>query len=411
MSDPERVGDESTMSADIHSVPTLGTRRTREDDDQDQDRDRRHPSHRAQRSTDAEPPDDTTLVRLFTLLTRGPPLHLELEESPANAARIIAGLATVPEGLIRRLENLNALGKTDEMAGCPICQDRLIDDRVESSLRPSAAAISPESVEVTVVVLPCAHVFHAACLGPWFAKPRQTTCPLCRFDVDPMGIIWSGPHQWAVGEDPATPQEGDPPAGMANFEDFLHEDQHGEEGGEDGLELEMLMSRSSSPRSVILLLALLFSDLDPIPPPADSAHPLQRGQSNATHGAARGRAGFFFFSVDPLESANHAGDDSPLLRQDWAPPSPLGPTLRDRVERREREAGLRCCAASCCVGPSDEDPFVDVPEPMRPFVQLLSTREHEGDTQACTHMYHPECSLSAHGELEVVCSLCSTASH
>ncbi|KAJ7720389.1 hypothetical protein B0H14DRAFT_3520964 [Mycena olivaceomarginata] len=187
---------------------------------------------------------------------------------------------------------------------------------------------------------------------------------------------------------------------MANFEDFLHEDQHGEEGGEDGLELEMLISRSSSPRSVILLLALLFSDLDPIPSPADSAHPglgthpLQRGQSNATHGAARGRAGFFLFSVDPLESANHAGDDSPLPRQDWAPPPPLGPTLRDRVERREREAGLRCCAA--------------VP---RRAVLLLSTGEDEGDTQACTHMYHPECLVSAHGELEVVCSLCSTASH
>ncbi|KAJ7489422.1 hypothetical protein FB451DRAFT_965994, partial [Mycena latifolia] len=99
---------------------------------------------------------------------------------------------------------------------------------------------------------------------------------------------------------------------------------------------------------------------------------------------------------------------------EWAPPPAPGPTLRDRVERREREAGLRCCDASCGVGPSDEDPFVAVPPDARHVVAL-----------PCAHTFHPACLVSAQramrgwrepvlaadGEedgkpVEVVCSLC-----
>ncbi|KAG8753311.1 hypothetical protein FRC14_006148 [Serendipita sp. 396] len=36
-----------------------------------------------------------------------------------------------------------------------------------------------------LVALPCAHVFHAtSCLKPWFENGK-TTCPTCRFDIDP----------------------------------------------------------------------------------------------------------------------------------------------------------------------------------------------------------------------------------
>ncbi|KAJ7934009.1 hypothetical protein B0H13DRAFT_1558946, partial [Mycena leptocephala] len=85
----------------------------------------------------------------------------------------------------------------------------------------------------------------------------------------------------------------------------------------------------------------------------------------------------------------------PLLQEDWEPPPPPGPTLRDRVERCEREVGLRCCATLCYVGPSDEDPFVGVSETARPFVQRLSIGGDERGTETCTHMYHPECLVSA----------------
>ncbi|KAJ7477572.1 hypothetical protein FB451DRAFT_1454396 [Mycena latifolia] len=59
--------------------------------------------------------------------------------------------------------------------------------------KPDAAPDSkdpPAPAPDAIIALPCAHVFHAACLGPWFARPGQTTCPTCRFDLDPAGLIW-----------------------------------------------------------------------------------------------------------------------------------------------------------------------------------------------------------------------------
>ena len=49
-------------------------------------------------------------------------------------------------------------------------------------------------------------------------------------------------------------------------------------------------------------------------------------------------------------------------RKKWAPPPPPGLTLRQKVEKREQEVGLRCCDVSCGVGPSDEDPWVHATE-------------------------------------------------
>ncbi|KAJ7811356.1 hypothetical protein B0H14DRAFT_3479813 [Mycena olivaceomarginata] len=84
-------------------------------------------------------------------------------------------------------------------------------------------------------------------------------------------------------------------------------------------------------RALILGLALLFSDFDTILPSAASAHlglGAQSAQSTATHEAADG----------------HIIDNTAPLRLDWAPPPPQGQTLRERVERRERQVRLRCCA-------------------------------------------------------------------
>ncbi|KAF7369047.1 RING-type domain-containing protein [Mycena venus] len=153
------------------------------------------------------------------------------KDSPANATRIIAGLTRVPEGLVRRLERVSALGNggsgdgKDELgavggdSGCAICWDRLLDgDGAEFASTATANATasnhdppsdppapptssSPAPPEETgkeddlgsgIISLPCAHVFHAACLLPWFSRPGQTTCPTCRFDVDPEGVIWYG---------------------------------------------------------------------------------------------------------------------------------------------------------------------------------------------------------------------------
>ncbi|KAJ7853563.1 hypothetical protein B0H14DRAFT_2758383 [Mycena olivaceomarginata] len=110
---------------------------------------------------------------------------------------------------------------------------------------------------------------------------------------------------------------------------------------------------------------------------------------------------------------------SPQPPEDWVPPPAPGPTLRDRVERREREAALRCCDSSCGVGPSDEDPFVEVGEAARRVVALKSSGGERAGP-ACAHTFHPACLVSAQrasrgwrepasdgeGEVEVVCSVC-----
>lgn len=109
-------------------------------------------------------------------------------------------------------------------SGCAICWDHLLLDPEEEEqveqrepdafvqpettlVLPSESSLSSSSpvpnskpqqehsnpgptsrkVHPKIVALPCAHVFHAACLVPWFTRPNQTTCPTCRFNVDPEG--------------------------------------------------------------------------------------------------------------------------------------------------------------------------------------------------------------------------------
>ncbi|KAJ7755210.1 hypothetical protein B0H16DRAFT_731812 [Mycena metata] len=245
------------------TAPSSGLRRRHEDTDQDADRDRRHPSQRASQvnpppvnpnppQVNVNPPPVNPnipqvnvngpqhLAQLFNLLTRGiataanandipfgPDMFFGApppppKDSPANAARIVAGLERVPEGLVRRLERVSALnssggddglGAVGGDSGCAICWDRLLDgdgaafattttttdDSTSATTNAddstSATTTTDDSTKEeanTIIALPCAHTFHAACLLPWFARPGQTTCPTCRFDVDPEGAIWFG---------------------------------------------------------------------------------------------------------------------------------------------------------------------------------------------------------------------------
>ncbi|KAF8651941.1 hypothetical protein AX16_004584 [Volvariella volvacea WC 439] len=123
-----------------------------------------------------------------------------------------------------------------------------------------------------------------------------------------------------------------------------------------------------------------------------------------------------------------------LEKKEWAPPPAPGLSLRQKVEKKEREAGLRCHDMSCGVGPSDEDPLGDVAEAAMKQLSIRSPKkprahdhDHdgvEGDSEeraapVCPHTFHPACLISSErvllkgaeacvvgDEVEVSCSVC-----
>ncbi|KAI9568535.1 hypothetical protein HD554DRAFT_2022049 [Boletus coccyginus] len=87
-------------------------------------------------------------------------------------------------------------------------------------------------------------------------------------------------------------------------------------------------------------------------------------------------------------------------RKTWALPSAPGPSLRQRIEQREREQGLRCSDMSCGVGPCDEDPYPESSVSSMKQVcihPLPGVDDHEGDghPSVCAHAFHPACLVSA----------------
>ncbi|KAI0772273.1 hypothetical protein BC629DRAFT_1262477, partial [Irpex lacteus] len=82
-------------------------------------------------------------------------------------------------------------------------------------------------------------------------------------------------------------------------------------------------------------------------------------------------------------------------KREWTVPPPPGPTLRARVERKERELGLRCWDVSCGLGPTDEDPVpgVDARGVRQVYIKPLSKEGEE--ERVCEHSFHPACLVSA----------------
>lgn len=149
-------------------------------------------------------------------------MQKEREPDPERAKTLLRGMQVVPEGLVRRLERAGGVpggqGSEDHSSGCAVCWGALLEgvepgewdsaaQKEEKEKRAAGDGDAKEKEEDEfrgrIVALPCAHVYHAECLLPWFS--RNTTCPTCRFDIDPDSLTWNP-------QPPPPPPETEPPA-------------------------------------------------------------------------------------------------------------------------------------------------------------------------------------------------------
>ncbi|KAH9949779.1 hypothetical protein B0H21DRAFT_725863 [Amylocystis lapponica] len=455
----------------------------------------------------------------------------EEQDDPERAKRLVAGLEEVSVGLVQRMERVGGPGTAEgDSPGCAICWEKLLDpeaggfgledqppsfeeaERVPSgaadaSSTPRASSAPPyddpeDSTEERprVVALPCSHVFHASCLLPWFSKPHRTTCPSCRFDIDPESLTYvhrrrtqprpqrppteapAGAQPDAAQQPPAEPAPDAQPAPVPAPAPAPRDAPQPQATAGD--------NQPRGPRLPHPLIAVDFSLFipvggmmnmpmppapgtadagpgpGPVPPPAfmtmgDQAsramfermfgaragaappapqpnqqphqpqpQPQPQPQAQAAgpapapqdaSGEPRQRPIVFpwqlfgmgaFGPNGPMpprqEGAGAPGANLPNAnanaphpqtrprppeKRQWTLPPPPGPTLRQRIERKEREAGLRCWDVSCGLGPSDEDPVPVVDARAVRQIQIHPVGAEEG--AACEHAFHPACLVSA----------------
>ncbi|EIN12806.1 hypothetical protein PUNSTDRAFT_50034 [Punctularia strigosozonata HHB-11173 SS5] len=448
--------------------------------------------------------DPATLISMFEDYNK---------EDPERAKRLVDGLEVVPVGLVKRMEHLSVEhsheNSQDEAPGCAICWDSLLEpegggfDAQAQDQPADAAGPSPSSSSKAekanekeypkIVSLPCAHVFHASCLIPWFSRPRQTTCPTCRFNIDPENLTYRPPQPrsrpFRTGPTPtgttsqrqvlvreptplpdfstatqvplppspqpqptdiplpssrpsspqAVPQGQTPRAAEAQrgphtqpqqqpgihepllpprpapFRHFHHAHANvppdgagpggpptinidlifelpvpGQEGAPGGPPPELMGGVAA--QATIRLIQEFFERIG-----APNLHAPRQGDGPANAGAGEGRAPGplprmpFTFGTGPF-SRHHAQGPRREPKEWTLPPAP-GLTVRQRVEKRERELGLRCSDPTCGVGPSDEDPY---PVQTGPILKEIVVRSADGGTTGgCGHKFHPACLVTA----------------
>ncbi|CAE6468625.1 unnamed protein product, partial [Rhizoctonia solani] len=168
---------------------------------------------------------------------------------PKRAERLAGGLKVVEDGLLKRWKAVCG----DEGAVCAVCYGELleepgiekekeelkdqVEDKAPEAQEPKSDVTTDEhernllealkrreemekleereralKLETAVLAFPCGHVFHRTCLLPWLS--RHTTCPTCRFDIDPKSDTLVLP-----AEDELPPFMGGPNG--LNFTDYF----------------------------------------------------------------------------------------------------------------------------------------------------------------------------------------------
>lgn len=492
----------------------------------------------------------------------------EETEDPERAKKLVRGLERVPVGLVKRMTRVDSIpgacedstaSEGSEVPGCAICWDSLLpedpaeDAKLHSNFTASPAPGHPaegsdsepaiydptpdDEISSVIICLPCSHVFHASCLIPWFSKPKHTTCPTCRFDVDPKNLTYtppprrsrprstnatappnnpptqpvpnsaadnSNPPASSTGQDPGhqppdpVVDEGDhdpdihvePPIFIPDFftaqpqRTFLdmirshlapqtrdHNDGDRQQQGHDRLPgdppHEVPDNGNDIPPPTF---GFGFGPQEPpvfgpLPPPGHPTHDAGAAAANPPHdhgdgphpeaGAqpipfpnfAHGGVGHAHFQapgiavdltlhvppeqgLDPERISQAVQDQAaaflrfftgggrvpgmgqapgpaptpgpgganyePQAPTEWMPPSAPGPTLRQRVEAKERLAGLRCDDPSCGIGPSDEDPFpAAFSDPSSVSIKRVGIFKEGVKEAVCHHVLHPACLVSA----------------
>lgn len=464
----------------------------------------------------------------------------EEKEDPERAKKLVDGLERVPIGLVKRMTRLDGVPGahedstgTDggEAPGCAICWDGLLPEEPSEDAKLQSDSTTPlksehptegsdsnpavsdpapvEDTSTTIICLPCSHVFHASCLIPWFSKPKHTTCPTCRFDIDPMNLTYTPPSRrprptptTTTTNPPDNPQPQpvpNPTTATANppLPSTAHQEHdHGHQPPVDPLfgvhqpqghihvEPPMFFqdffatqpqqgpgppageTQDDAPNDGHDIPPPVFGFgfgpqqppvFGPPPPPGHPTHGTHATAADAPHDHGdgphpeadffRGGVGHAHFhgpgvaidftlhvpaeqGLDPERISQAVRDQAAAFLQffagggrgtgagqptgpglnpgtggvnlesqdprEWVPPPAPGPTLRQRVESRERKAGLRCDDTSCGIGPSDEDPFPEVfNDPNSPSVKRVGILKDGGDEVVCGHVFHPACLVSA----------------
>ncbi|KIJ56706.1 hypothetical protein M422DRAFT_40301 [Sphaerobolus stellatus SS14] len=316
-----------------------------------------------------------------------------------RAHKLVGALEKLPRGLVERMVRVGgapglyeeASGDESVIAGCAICWTPLLDEppSMEDEKAPSNSSeeslpsLLPDEGEVKqdepktdvdIVSLPCAHVFHGACLIPWFS--RKTSCPTCRFDIDPRSLTRSRTSSTF----PFPPRQPAP----------------------DG-------RRVFSPSSIASQLLQGIHLANPLMDSVENEELLQF--TTVLEASADGVQ----YSFGPASASASTRQGRP--RREWQLPEGPGLSLRERIEERERELGLRCLMKTCIFAPSD-DSLIGEDAPIRP--QVLIQIPESDQSSSCTHSVHPAC-LVLHtrttgvgiavqeDKIDVSCPLCRAA--